>query len=269
MFPKMGNTKVRNHNDLLSEYKAKYGQTAINYPYSTTNPVTDFKLAETGYFVRVFSVRNKKSNWIFRIEDLRQYGSVDEIVEKLTLLSKPSKIGLVELPEGVKLRKSYSGSQNWSNGTTPQGGGIQYEIIGKIQGKWFEPLFDNINNFLIMYIDLISLREFRANGQKVRLPGKLVRYIEFDKIVVILLKEEDEDIRVVGIKFSQEGGINHHLISWEFQIIDGLGEIHEIVTMCRDKFNDKEVIYCRGSGFDIDYYLDPYTGKVLHSEHTR
>lgn len=41
----MGNTRVRNHVDLLAEYKGKYGQTAKNYPYSTSNPVTDFELA--------------------------------------------------------------------------------------------------------------------------------------------------------------------------------------------------------------------------------
>jgi hypothetical protein len=146
-FPKMGNTRVRNHTDLLAEYKAKYGQTAANYPYSSTNPVTDFELAETGYFVRVYSGTSTNSSWIFRIEDLRQYGSVDEIIEKLALPSKPTKVGLVELPDGVKLRKSYAGPQNWSNGTKPQGGGIQYEIIGLTNDNWFKPLFDNINDF--------------------------------------------------------------------------------------------------------------------------
>ena len=54
---------------------------------------------------------------------------------------------LVELPEGVKLRKSEAGPQNWANGTTPQGGGIQYEIIGDRNNEWFKPLFDNIDDF--------------------------------------------------------------------------------------------------------------------------
>lgn len=84
---------------------------------------------------------------VFRIEDLRQYGSIDDMVEKLALPNKPNKIGLVELPDGVILRKSYAGPQNWSNGTTPQGGGIQYEIIGNREDNWFRPLFDNINDF--------------------------------------------------------------------------------------------------------------------------
>jgi hypothetical protein len=144
-FPKMGNTRIRNQVDLLAEYKAKYGQNASNFPYSTSNPVTDFELAETGYFVRVYSGNSTNSSWIFRIEDLRQYKNVDEIVEKLALPSKPTKVGLVELPEGVKLRKSEAGPQN--NGTTPQGGGIQYEIIGDRNNEWFKPLFDNIDDF--------------------------------------------------------------------------------------------------------------------------
>lgn len=146
-FPKMGATRVRNIADLETEYHAKYGVNATNFPYSATNPVTDFELAETGYFVRVYSGGSTNSSWIFRIEDLRAYGGVDEIVEKLALPGKPTKVGLVELPSGVKLRKSIAGPQNWTNGTTPQGGGIQYEIIGLTNDSWFEPLFDNINDF--------------------------------------------------------------------------------------------------------------------------
>lgn len=97
--------------------------------------------------MRVYSGTSTNSSWIFRIEDLRKYKNVDEIVEKLALPNKPAKVGLVELPKNVKLRKSYAGSQSWSNGTTPKGGGIQYEIIGKTKDDWFEPLFDNINDF--------------------------------------------------------------------------------------------------------------------------
>jgi hypothetical protein len=120
-----------------------------------------------------------------------------------------------------------------------------------------------------MYIEIISLSEFWSNGEKVRLPGNLVRYIEFDKIVAILLRENGKNNRVIGVRFSQEGNINHHLISWEFQIIDGLGEIHEIVEMVRMEHEDREVIYCRGWGFDIGYYLDLETGEILYTESTR
>ena len=71
------------------------------------------------------------------IEDLRKYKNVDEIVEKLALRNSPTKVGLVELPKGVKLRKSVAGSQEWPNGTKPKRGGIQYEIIGERNNNWF------------------------------------------------------------------------------------------------------------------------------------
>lgn len=117
-----------------------------------------------------------------------------------------------------------------------------------------------------MYIEIITLNEFWSNGEKVKLPSELVRYIEFEKIIIFLLKEKNKNIKIIGIQFSQANGINHHFISWEFQIIDGLGEVHDIVVMKEKTFNNKEVIYCRGWGFDIGYYLDPETGKILHTE---
>jgi hypothetical protein len=146
-FPKMGKTRSRNYTDLLAEYKAQYGQNASNYPYSTVKAVTDFELAQTGYFVRVYSGNSTNSSWVFRIEDLRQYKNVDEIVEALALPSKPTKIGLAELPEGTNLRKSTAGPQNWANGTAPQGGGFQYEILSSRNNNWFKPLFEDINDF--------------------------------------------------------------------------------------------------------------------------
>ena len=150
-FPNMGNTKVRNHTDLINEYKTKYGETASNYPYSKSNPVTDFELAETGYFVRVYSgaAENVNRSWVFRIEDLRKYRDVDELMEKLALPIKPKRIALVELPPTTKLRKSIAGSQEWLSGLKQVGGGVQYEILtkGNPPRNWFEDLLD-IDEFL-------------------------------------------------------------------------------------------------------------------------
>jgi hypothetical protein len=117
-----------------------------------------------------------------------------------------------------------------------------------------------------MYIEIISLSEFWSNGEKVKLPSNMVRYLEFEKIVVFLIKENDKNNKIIGIKFSQDNGINRHNLAWEFQIIDGLGESHEIVLMERQTFNRKEIIYCNGWGFDIGYYIDPDTGEVIHTE---
>jgi len=145
-FPKMGKTSVKNHSVLEAEYKARYGANAKNYPYSKTNPVTDFELAETGYFVRLYNNADDiSSRWIFRIEDLRAYKNVDEMMEALALPSRPSKIALVEVPSAATLRKSTAGAQEWANGLKQSGGGIQYEATSYSQ-EWFKPL-SNIDDF--------------------------------------------------------------------------------------------------------------------------
>ena len=95
----------------------------------------------------MFSGTSTNSSWVFRIEDLRKYKNVDEIVEKLALPNKPTKVGLVELPKNMKLRKSYAGPQNWTNGTSPKGGGIQYEIIGNRDNNWFSEESLNLETF--------------------------------------------------------------------------------------------------------------------------
>ncbi|MGB4774143.1 MAG: hypothetical protein WBP45_03140 [Daejeonella sp.] len=145
-FPKMGKTSVKNHSVLELEYKSRYGQNATNYPYSKSNSVTDFKLEETGYFVRLYdNIDDIDSRWIFRIEDLRKYKSVEDMTEKLGLPNRPSKIALVEVPAGSILRKSTAGAQEWANGLKQTGGGIQYEVT-KPQESWFQNL-SNIEDF--------------------------------------------------------------------------------------------------------------------------
>lgn len=89
------------------------------------------------------------------------------------------------------------------------------------------------------------------------------------RLQFFLLKRRDIILKIIALQFTQDGGVNHLKVSWEFQIIDGLGEKLEIVLMERQTFNNQEVIYCYGWGFDIGYYLDPETGKVLHTEPIR
>jgi hypothetical protein len=64
---------------------------------------------------------------------------VDEIVEKLALQNRPTKIAIVEVPEGTMLRKSIAGEQEWVQGKVLQGGGTQYEIFNR-DNDWFQPL---------------------------------------------------------------------------------------------------------------------------------
>ncbi|NOU17148.1 MAG: hypothetical protein HOO91_06270 [Bacteroidales bacterium] len=149
-YPKMGKTVPQNHSNLYNEYKLKYPN-YDNYPYSKVNSVTDFELEETGYFVRIYDENNIVSKWIFRIEDLRQYKTVDEVLENLAIPyggafgNKPTKIALVEVPAGGQLRKSVAGEQEWKlpNGNILKqtGGGIQYELKN-YNDNMFQPLGD-------------------------------------------------------------------------------------------------------------------------------
>lgn len=124
-----------------------------------------------------------------------------------------------------------------------------------------------------MSITLVTQKIIRtypgSNVEPLELPSEIARYIEFKNIDILLLYDsfKKREIKIIGVKYSKK---RHKLyIAWEFQIIDGLREIHEIVEMGRKMFEEKEVIYCRGWGFDIGYYLDPDTGDVLHKEPTR
>jgi len=150
-FPKMGKTRRLNHDDLYANYKLDYPK-YDNYPYSRLDAVTEFELDELAYFIRVYSGDGKISTWVFRLEDLRKYNDVDKLLETLALPHgkpfgiKPDKIALVEIPKGIKMKKSVASSQVWKleNGILKQsGGGTQYEIQGfgnKPPEEWFEKI---------------------------------------------------------------------------------------------------------------------------------
>ena len=61
------------------------------------------------------------------------------MMEALALPSRPSKIALVEIPDGSTLRKSTAGAQEWADGLKQSGGGIQYEVTNP-QRSWFQEL---------------------------------------------------------------------------------------------------------------------------------
>jgi len=115
-----------------------------------------------------------------------------------------------------------------------------------------------------MNIMFDSIMEFHYGGEKFKLPSKLVRYIEFENTVVFLLDENGKRDKIIGVKFSQSGGINHFYIDWEFQIIDGIGTIYTIHGMWKENFNNQEVIVCYSGSFDIQFYLNPENGKVIN-----
>jgi hypothetical protein len=118
----------------------------------------------------------------------------------------------------------------------------------------------------MMYIHLDDIKSFHWGGDKFTLPSNIIRFIEFENVVVFLLDENKRQDKIVGVKFSQEDGTNHFYIDWEFQIIDGIKKIYPIDSLTRVLFENREVVECHSGGFDIGYYLDPDTGKVIHSE---
>ena len=110
---------------------------------------------------------------------------------------------------------------------------------------------------------LDSLTDFHDGAIRFTLPSKLVRYIEFENIVVFLLDEEGKQDKIIGVKYSREGGINHFYIAWEFQIIDGLNRIHRIHSLKKQNHKGKETVHCYGGGFDMEFYLNPDTGEII------
>ena len=148
-FPKMGKTTNVSYENLLKEYNSLPNALPNHCPYMKGKIGTNFELEEVGYFVRVYDEigSQRTGKWLFRIEDLRAYKNVDELVEGLALPSKPTKIALVEVPEGTMFRKSIVGEQEWVQGKILQGGGTQYELLENINIESFQPLFNNINDF--------------------------------------------------------------------------------------------------------------------------
>jgi hypothetical protein len=117
-----------------------------------------------------------------------------------------------------------------------------------------------------MYIELDDIKSFHWGGTKFKLPSNIIRFNEFENVVVFLLDENKKRDKIVGVKFSQAEGINHFYIDWEFKVKDFTNNEYSIVSMSKQIFENKEVVYCYGWGFDIGYYLDPETGRVLHTE---
>jgi hypothetical protein len=121
-----------------------------------------------------------------------------------------------------------------------------------------------------MYISkLYSLTEFLSQGEKFTLPSNMMKYIEFENTVVFLLDNNGKPDKVVGVKFSQEGGVNHLYIAWEFQDINGLGQICRITGMFRETYNGKEVVSCFVGRRLTEYFLNPDNGEILFERYEK
>ncbi|WP_158522853.1 fibronectin type III domain-containing protein [Geofilum rhodophaeum] len=158
---KPGTVVKRAHNELYASYKIENPRYE-NYPYHRGMPVTDMELEETAYFARIYTGERMQGEWIIRIEDLKKYDSIDDIIEELAIPysggfgEKPTKVALVEVPKGTIIRKSTAGFQEWSHvspALIQEGGAIQYQIVGFDSGNpmydaWFKPVgeFERLND---------------------------------------------------------------------------------------------------------------------------
>ncbi len=100
-------------------------------------------------------------------------------------------------------------------------------------------------------------------GDKFTLPSDIIRFIEFEKVVVFLLDNKGMRDKVVGIKFSQEGGINHFYIAWEFQIIDSRDKKYPINGLLKRIHKEQELVYCMSGWASVGYFLNPDTGEIV------
>ncbi|GHV59370.1 hypothetical protein FACS1894182_13380 [Bacteroidia bacterium] len=113
-----------------------------------------------------------------------------------------------------------------------------------------------------MNIMLDSLTVFHEGGVEFTLPSKLAQYIEFYNVVVFLLDENGQHNKVVGVKFSQAGGINHYYIAWEFQDIDRNGKVYPFTGISKMTHKEQELVYCT-SWSSVGYFLNPDTGEIV------
>ena len=115
-----------------------------------------------------------------------------------------------------------------------------------------------------MYIELRDIRTFdEGGGLSFELPSNIVRFIEFEKVAVFHLDEDGKQDKIVGVKYTTEGGGHRYYIAWEFQIIDGLNKIHRIICLEKQNYKGIESVHCYGLGFDMVFYLNPDTGEII------
>jgi hypothetical protein len=115
-----------------------------------------------------------------------------------------------------------------------------------------------------MYIELKNIKTFwGGEGSSLELPSNIIRFIEFEKVVVFLLDEDGKRDKIAGVKFSQEGGINHYYIAWEFQIIDKNNKVYRFDYFVRKTHKGQELVYCLSGWGVVGYFLNPDTGEIV------
>lgn len=150
----IGSKAIRTQSDILTEVK----QRGITNPYSFTYAIEDYTLTKDVFFVRCYTGERKIGRWLIAIDDMPSFSSVDDFIKRTALpviestgdLSKPSKVVLIKIPSGTKIRKSIARPQDWGGYGHLPGGATQYEILDfefESMRNWFKDI-GNINEFI-------------------------------------------------------------------------------------------------------------------------
>lgn len=114
----LGSKKAVSQSEILAEINAS--SNLVN-PYNFAHSIDDIVLSQEALFVRVHNSWNSNRPWIIAIEDFQKFTSQDDMIKKLALpildnsgsVVKPTKISIVKVPAGTKVRKSVARPQDW------------------------------------------------------------------------------------------------------------------------------------------------------------
>ncbi len=124
--------KYRKGEDVNAELKQKeLDPQKFEDPYPLEGAVIEGVLAKETKFVRVHVEGNVERKWVMKEEDVINR-TPKEIKDIFALPTEPTKISVVNLPRGVRIRVGSAGRNRFGNG-----GGLQYEILDLLKSDWY------------------------------------------------------------------------------------------------------------------------------------
>ncbi|NOU17149.1 MAG: hypothetical protein HOO91_06275 [Bacteroidales bacterium] len=111
-----------------------------------------------------------------------------------------------------------------------------------------------------MYIELRSINRIGDGGNEIVLPSDIIRYLEFDNSVALLLKSENNRNHLVSVKFKFNP--NEFYIAWNFVYKS------QILYLIKHIEEGKEYIKIK-TWDDMIFILDPDTGNIIFESQTK
>lgn len=124
-------TKMSSAENVNNWWKTEMG--CENPPYKPDTQVYEMKLTQDTAFVRVYDkkVAKQRGGWMMKKEDIEGL-TPEEMKDRFALPARPKYATDVILPKGTTIRGGIANSlADWGNG-----GGIQYDLMGKRAGKF-------------------------------------------------------------------------------------------------------------------------------------